>query len=182
MVLSALFTALIAAGSYLVIPLGPVPLAMQNFFVILAGLLLPPGRALSAVGLYLILGGIGLPLFAGGSGGIAHLVGPTGGYLFSYLPAVAVVSLMLRSLTRRDHGKSEGARSVVAYLVPAVSGVLIIYLPGVPWLKFSTGLPWSGAISAGMLPFLPGDLIKAVAAALVARPLRQRINDMLSAE
>ncbi len=189
-VISALFTSLISAGAYLAIPIGPVPLVMQNFFVILTGLLLPPGRALAVVGLYLLLGAIGLPLFAGGTGGIAHLIGPTGGYLISYLPAVWAVAMLKGLLSSGFSGSLEkgtmargregGFFSLLSYLLPALVAIVLIYLIGVPWLKLFTGISWLSALSAGMFPFIPGDILKAIAAALIARSLQKRIDDILS--
>jgi len=88
--LSCLFTALICAGAYLSIPIGPIPLTLGNFFVILGALLLGPGwGGLSAV-LYVVIGSLGFPVFSGGRGGLAQLVGPTGGYLFGYIVGALV--------------------------------------------------------------------------------------------
>ena len=89
---TAAFTALITVGAYLSFPLpgSPVPVVVQNFFVIVAGMLLGPRHGVAAVAVYLVLGAVGFPVFSGGSGGVAHLVGPTGGYLLGYLPAVFV--------------------------------------------------------------------------------------------
>lgn len=154
---AALFVALITVGSYIVIPLpfSPVPIALQSGFVILAGLLLSARWAVGSVALYLLLGALGLPLFAGGTGGVGHLLGPTGGYLFGYLPAVLATSLLKGdSLLRR--------------LIAGATGSLVIYALGVPWLAFVQGLSPGQAVSFGMLPFLPGDALKAIAAALLA--------------
>lgn len=154
----ALFVALITVGSYIVIPLpfSPVPIALQSGFVLLAGLMLPARWAVGSVLLYLFLGGVGLPLFAGGSGGLGHLVGPTGGYLLGYVPAVAATALI-------------AADSLWPRIVAATVGSLLIYAVGVPWLAIVQGLSPVQAISLGMVPFLPGDALKVVAAALLAK-------------
>jgi biotin transport system substrate-specific component len=91
MVFASLLAALIAVGAFLSIPIGPVPLVMQNMFVFLAGLLLGSRWGLASVAVYLLAGTCGLPVFAGGAGGIGRMVGPTGGYLLGYLPAVFIV-------------------------------------------------------------------------------------------
>ena len=88
MVYASLFAALTAVGAFLAIPIGPVPIVLQNMFVYLAGLLLGGRWGLASVGVYLLAGACGLPVFAGGLGGISRLIGPTGGYLIGYLPAV----------------------------------------------------------------------------------------------
>ena len=80
-VLTAVFTALIAAGAYIAVPIGPVPIVLTTFFVLLSGLLGGFRIGLYSVGVYLVLGIMGLPVFAGGAGGFAVLAGPTGGYL-----------------------------------------------------------------------------------------------------
>ena len=92
-VFSALFSALIIVGAYLKIPVGPVPIVLANFFVLLAGVLLGPKWGAASVGLYLLLGVVGLPVFAGG-GGIAYLTGPTGGFLIGYLPAAFLAGVI----------------------------------------------------------------------------------------
>lgn len=93
-VFAALFTALISVGAYLSIPVGPVPIVLQNFFVLLAGTMLGSSAGFSVVVTYLILGAIGLPVFHSGTGGIGIIMGPTGGYLLGYLPAVYITGLI----------------------------------------------------------------------------------------
>jgi biotin transport system substrate-specific component len=155
---AALFVALITLGSYIVIPLpfSPVPIALQSGFVILAGLLLPLRWAVASVGGYLLLGAVGLPLFAGGTGGLGHVLGPTGGYLLGYLPAVAITAVLAGDSPWRNG------------LAGAV-GSLVVYAVGVPWLGVVQGLSVLQAVSLGMLPFLIGDALKVVAAALLAQ-------------
>ncbi len=175
-VAAAGFTALIAIGAYISIPIGPVPIVLQNFFVLLSALLLGSKLALSSVFVYLFLGALGLPVFAGGTGGIAHFFGPTGGYLLSYLPAVVVTGLVARP---RNRSLSPRVTRVIAALL---AGTACIYLLGVPWLKFATQMNWNTAVTAGLLPFLPGDLLKIVVAVLVGRGFADRVDEFLHAE
>ena len=93
-VYASLLAALTAAGAYLAIPIGPVPIVLQNLFVFLSGLLLGPRWGVASVGVYLLAGVLGLPVFAGGVGGIGRFAGPTGGYLLGFLPAVYVIGLI----------------------------------------------------------------------------------------
>lgn len=166
-VYASLFAALIAAGAFLAIPIGPVPIVLQNMFVLLTGLLLGPRWGIAGVGIYLLAGAIGLPVFAGGTGGIGRILGPTGGYLIAYLPAVWVVAIV----SDRAKGSQTKGR-IVSDAVAMILGTLIIYGIGVPYLKAVTGMAWAKAIAVGMLPFLIGDALKIAAATAIARTLR----------
>jgi biotin transport system substrate-specific component len=162
-VLSALFTALIIVGAYISFPLpvSPVPIVLQNLFVLLAGLLLGRRWALGAVALYLLLGLIGLPVFSAARGGLAHFLGPTGGYLIGFLLAAGLAATIVGTAPRLW-------REIVAVVV----GTISIYLIGVPWLKVVADMSWPSALAAGLTPFLIGDALKAAAAVGIARLLR----------
>ena len=162
-VFASLMAALTAAGAYLAIPIGPVPIVLQNLFVMLAGLLLGAKWGLASVLLYLLLGAVGLPVFAGGAGGAAHFLGPTGGYLLGYAPAVAIIGTV-------SHVKKPG---FVTDLPALITGSLVVYIFGVGWLKVVTEMPLGKAITVGMIPFLPGDALK-IAVALFAAPIIRR--------
>jgi len=161
-VLASLMSALTAAGSYIQVPIGPVPIVLTNLFVLLAGLLLERRWALAGMGLYLLVGAIGMPVFAGGRGGVAHFLGPTGGYLFGYALAAWVAGF----LSHRSRNP------LVLDVLAAVMGCLCIYALGVPWLKFVTKMTWDRALMAGVVPFMVGDALKASAAIVLARAVR----------
>jgi len=155
---------LIASGSLLValmaqvkipLPFTPVPLTGQTFAVLLAGAALGSHRGAASLLLYLLQGIVGLPVFAGGANGLAYLAGPTGGYLLGFAVAAFVVGWLA------ERGKD---RRVVTALLVFLAGEAVIYLFGVTWLGVFIG--FEKALSAGLLPFLPGDAIKLVAAAL----------------
>ncbi|MCG8565367.1 MAG: biotin transporter BioY [Desulfobacterales bacterium] len=156
-VYSALFVALIAVGAFIAIPIGPVPIVLQNMFVLLAGLLLGPRWGLASVAVYLLVGLAGLPVFAGGTAGVGKLFGPTGGYLLGYLPAVFATGLISRIF------KGGMAGNILALVV----GSIIVYGAGVPWLKVAFSMSWSKALAAGMYPFILGDILKIIVAALI---------------
>lgn len=163
---TALFAALIAAGAFIAIPVGPVPIVLQNMFVLMAALVLGPRWGLCAILLYLFMGACGFPVFSGGTGGLGRLFGPTGGYLLGYIPAVAVTAVL---------GKTLG----YSYLTDAVAmtaGSIFVYGAGVPWLKFATGMPWDKALALGLVPFIIGDIIKIAAGTWAAGKMR-RIMD-----
>jgi biotin transport system substrate-specific component len=165
-VYASLMAALTAAGAYLAIPIGPVPIVLQNLFIFLSGLLLGPGWGTASVGVYLLAGILGLPVFAGGVGGIGRLAGPTGGYLLGFLPAVCVIGLI----------SNVSKTNVVRDLLAMICGSFIIYACGLSWLKMLTGMTLGKTLAVGMYPFLPGDALKIAAAVPVAKALRPVIH------
>jgi len=170
MVLASLMAALTAVGAYIHVPIGPVPIVLSTLFVILSGLLLGSRWGLASMGLYLLVGAIGIPVFAGGKGGFAHFFGPTGGYLFGYLLAAWITGLI-----------SERSRSLLILDIFAVLvGSLAIYSLGAPWLKMVTQLSWKKTFMLGLIPFLIGDAIKAAVAIVLARSVRPILKRQLS--
>ncbi len=151
----SVFTALCAQVSFH-IPITPVPITLQTLAVLLTGAALGSRRGALAMLLYLAEGAAGLPVFAGGTGGFVHLIGFTGGYLWSYPFAALVTGLLCeRRLDRR----------LLTSALAMLPGTLVIYAFGVPWLAVSLHLNLLTAFMLGMVPFIPGDLIKLVIAA-----------------
>ncbi|HEU5394900.1 MAG TPA: biotin transporter BioY, partial [Candidatus Methylomirabilis sp.] len=148
----SLLTALCAQ---IVIPLIPVPITGQTFAVLLIGAALGARRGAAAIGLYVVEGLVGLPVFAGGGAGLARLQGPTGGYLLGFIAAAYLTG------TLAERGWDRSVRFAAAAMA---AGNVVIYLFGVPWLALFLG--WPKAVTAGLLPFIPGDLLKLAAAAL----------------
>jgi biotin transport system substrate-specific component len=159
---ASLLAALTAVGAFIAIPIGPVPIVLQNLFVYLTGLLLGSKWGVTAMAVYLLAGACGLPVFSGGKGGIGHLVGPTGGYLLGFLPAV----FMTGWITERAEKKN------LAGILAMVCATAVIYLFGVAWLKTITGMALGKTMAVGMYPFLIGDAIKIAVAAALAKALR----------
>jgi len=156
-------SALVAACAHLSLPLyfTPVPLSLAPFAVLLLGLLLSPRLAAATLGAYLAEGALGLPVFAPGplmSGGLAHLLGPTGGYLLAYPFAACLIAFLWR----------RSGRSFSAALVSAGAGNLAILACGALWLAALSHVPVRTAIDLTVLPFLPGDALKIAAAAALA--------------
>ncbi|WP_286182128.1 biotin transporter BioY [Desulfovibrio sp. Huiquan2017] len=160
LVWTALMAALIGAGAYLIVPIGPVPVSMQPFFIFLAGYLLGPRHAAMAMALYLLAGFIGLPVFAGGKSGLGYLLGPTGGYLVGFLGTGFICGL-----GRTRAGELPWTRGLLAGL----AGVGLVYATGAIWLKYVLALSWAKAMVAGVLPFIPWDILKVVVALACAR-------------
>lgn len=168
----ALFAALMAAGAFIRVPVGPVPITLTTLFLVLAGLILGSGGGSATVLVYLAMGAAGLPVFAGG-GGPAVFAGPTGGFLIAYIPAAAVAGLCAEAAAGKDRGR------IFWYIAGAAAATIIIYAGGVPWLKYRLAMNWPKAFAAGMLPFLPGDGLKAAAAVSIAAALRKRTPEIL---
>ena len=157
---AALFTALLAVSAYISIPIGSVPFTLQVFVVLLAGMVLGPRLGLLSVLAYLILGLVA-PVYSGGGSGLGVLFGPTGGYLIGFIPAV----LLTGALAGR------GGAGLVRLTLAGLAGVVPIYALGTAWLAVQLDLGLGAAIAAGVAPFLWVDVLKALAAALVARAL-----------
>lgn len=157
-------SALVAVSSHISLPLWftPVPLTLQPFAVILLGLLLSPRLAAVTLGAYLLEGAAGLPVFAPGfalGAGMAHLLGPTGGYLMSYPAAAALVAWTRQNVSRGFTGAA----------LSAAAGNALILLCGFVWLTVWTHAAVGSAFALAVLPFLPGDALKVVAAAAIVR-------------
>ncbi len=161
LILAALFAALIAVGALVALPFwGPVPFTLQVFFVLLAGLVLGPRLGAIAVTLYLLLGLIA-PVYAQGSSGLGTLLGPTGGYLLGFVAAASLAGMLA--------GRS---RSRLRLIVAAGLALAPIYLLGTTWLAWQLHIgDVRTALLEGVMPFLPLDLAKVVAATVVASAL-----------
>ncbi|HDL89993.1 MAG TPA: biotin transporter BioY [Thermodesulforhabdus norvegica] len=168
MVLASLFAALMSIGGYIYIPIGPVPIVLNNLFVLLAGLVLGPLYGGLSVILYLLLGIAGFPVFAGGKSGLAHIVGPTGGYLFGFLVGALLTGIISRL---KPFGKD-----IISSTAAAICGGLAIYVPGLIWLHIVSKMSWAKTLSVGFFPFLLGDAIKIVGAVLVAYKIRPYVS------
>ncbi len=176
--LVALFSALLVVLGLIPpipLPIVPVPITLQTFGVMLAGLILGPTRGGLVLLLYVGLALLGLPVLPGGRAGLAVLAGPTAGFLLGMVPGA-----ILTGWLARQHQRSAGVGvgvvrdTVRCALAAIVGGIVLVYLVGIPWLAFVTKM---GLVKACwvMLVFVPGDLIKALVAAAVAQRIR-RLN------
>ncbi|MBM3319541.1 MAG: biotin transporter BioY [Candidatus Eisenbacteria bacterium] len=155
---------LVAASAQIAfrVPFSPVPVTAQTLAVLLVGALLGSRLGTAAILLYLMEGAAGLPFFAQGAGGVAFLAGPTGGYLFAFVPAAFLVgALAERGWDRRP----------LAAAAAMALGSAVILLGGASFLARLIGP--ERAIDAGILPFLPGDLLKTALAALAVSAARR---------
>lgn len=164
-VYSALFAALIIVLGFISIPIGPVPISGISLGVMLAASVLPPKRAAYSVLIVILLGAAGLPVFSGFAGGMGILLGPRGGYYAGFLVGAYIISFCIGS-------SNNWARLLTANII---GGMLVVYAIAIPWLIFVTHLEVGQAFFAGALPFLPGDLLKALVTTVLARTLRRNI-------
>ncbi len=132
----------------------------------LTALLIGVRWGMGAIAVYLLAGACGLPVFAGGMGGIGRLAGPTGGYLIGYLPMVLIIGLIVEKTDKR----------MIFDILAMILGTIILYACGVTWLKIVTGMAWSKALTVGMYPFLIGDAVKIAVAVPLAHSLRPSIK------
>lgn len=162
-------TALTAISAQIAIPLPftPVPLTLQTFAVLVGAAALGAERAVLAQVLYITLAVAGAPVMAGANGGREAVMGATGGYLIGFVLASYVVGRIA----------SRGATTKISTTALAyIAGSATIYLIGAPWLAYTTGNTMAWAIANGVVPFLIGDAIKAVAAGAVL-PLAWKLTN-----
>ncbi|MGO9441941.1 MAG: biotin transporter BioY [Terriglobales bacterium] len=159
LVVGASFFVALCARVTVPLPFTPVPLTLQNFAVLLVGLALGSRRGFAALALYLAEGACGLPVFnPTGLGGIAQLLGPTGGYLMAY-PLVAFVSGWIAE---------RGSKSFPRYFVAASLGEVLLFAGGLAWLSVWTHGSWWQAAHFGLYPFVFAEVVKVMAAAGLA--------------
>lgn len=179
-IITALFAALMVAGAYIAIPVGPVSITLQTLFVLLAGILGGKAIGLSAVAVYLALGAMGLPVFSGGAGGFAHFASPTGGFLISWLPAVTLAGFCAdRGFSHGKAGESTTRHQLLWIMLGAVLATIVVYAVGLPILKIVLELSWSQTIAVGLFPFIPGDLLKIVASVILGNLFAPRVRTFL---
>jgi len=147
------------------LPFTPVPITGQTFGVLLLGALLGSRYGTAVVAAYVLEGVIGLPVFAGWKGGVAALFGPTGGYIIGFVFAAFVVGWLI---------ELGWAKRFDLTLAALLIGNAVIYALGLPWLAFFVG--WDKTLQLGLLPFLPGDLLKLVAASVAVKALSRPVR------
>ena len=165
----ALMVAMNCVSAYIIIPLpfSLSPLALQTLIVNLTGYVLNAKQAFMTMLVYLLVGLAGVPVFTGGSAGPGKLFGPTGGYIIGFL----VTAVFLAYFKGEKYNFKRYA------LLGCVIGIPLIYVFGVVQLKLITGMTWDKAILTGALPFIPLDIVKCLAAAVIAGPINRIFTD-----
>ena len=166
MTLIAVMTAVMCVLSPISNPLGPVPVSLATLVILLTAYILGMKRAVIAVILYLLIGLAGVPVFSGFSGGIAKLIGPTGGYLIGYIPMVLIAGLII----------DRYYRNYLISITGMAAATAVLYAIGTAWLAYSASMTPAAALAAGVIPFIPLDLVKIVIAAVLGPVLRLRLE------
>lgn len=165
----ALMVAMNCVSAYIIIPLpfSLSPLALQTLIVNLTGYVLNAKQAFMTMLVYLLVGLAGVPVFTGGSAGPGKLFGPTGGYIIGFLFTAVFLAYF--------RGEKYSFKRYA--LLGCVIGIPLIYVFGVVQLKLITGMGWDKAILTGALPFIPLDIVKCLAAAVIAGPINRIFTD-----
>lgn len=166
MVFTAMFAALIAVCSIISIPIGEVPVTLQTFAVCLTAAMLGWKRGTLAVFIYILLGAIGVPVFAGMSGGIGILAGPTGGYIIGFILTSLIVGF----------AADRWARKALSLAITMVAGVLACYVTGTIWFMVVTGMGLVESLMLCVVPFLLFDAAKIALAVLLSNRLSKVVN------
>lgn len=185
----ALFAAVICVGCFIKIPVGVVPVVLQNALCILTGVLLGGFLGGAPAALFLLAGLIGLPVYSGGSGGIAVWLGPTGGFLPGYLLGALAAGLIAGKPSVTE--KKIMLKTALRVTAAIVAGMVILYIPGV--IRFAYWALGAGKVPADksvvaytmgacVIPYIPGDIIKTIVAVPVALKLRPVLAQYLYSE
>ena len=182
----ALFAAIICVGCFIRIPLGAIPIVLQNVLCVLCGVLLGGWLGGVPTALFLLAGLIGLPVYSGGTGGLAVWLGPTGGFLPGYLLGALAAGLISGHPDVCE--KKSSWKTALRVSAAIIAGMVILYVPGVIW--FSAWATAAGKVpveknalaytmSTCVIPFIPGDILKIVVAIPVALKIRPVVAQYL---
>ncbi len=165
MVLCAVFSAILCIFCVLTVPIGTVPVSMATFAIMLTAIILGPKKGSISVIIYILLGSVGLPVFSGFKGGFQVLVGPTGGYIWSYIFMV----LLIGSVTKKY------ANSRIIIFISCVASIIICYIFGTVQFALVQGTSFVSALSVCVLPFIPFDILKAILAVFLGSAVKTRL-------
>lgn len=150
----------------LAIPISPVPISFTNLAVYFTIYVLGTKKGTISYLIYLLLGLVGLPVFSGFSGGAGKLFGPTGGYLIGFIFMALICGIFIEKWPAK----------LYLHFVGMILGTAVCYLFGTIWLAFQANMDFSAALAAGVIPFIPGDLVKIVIALLAGPVIRKQLK------
>ncbi len=165
--MAGLLAACTAVLAQIVIPIGPVPFNLAVFGAFLAGMILSPGMAVLSMATYWLMAAIGLPVMAGLQGGLGAVLSPTGGYVAGYLLLAGCTALVAE-------------RPMPMRLAGMALGLVLCYTLGTVWFICATGTALPAALSMCVLPFIPADVAKGIAAAWLAQTIKRRVLQNVS--
>lgn len=173
LVLCALCAAITCILAPLSVPLaGEVPVSLATFAVLLSGILLGAKFGALSQLIYVLLGSVGVPVFAGWTGGIGITLGMTGGYIIGYIPMAFVAGLIYYRFGRNE----SGARKYAVMFAAMFLATAVLYILGTAWFMVQSKMTLAASLAACVIPFLPGDLIKIIAVMLVAPPIEAALK------
>jgi len=163
--ITALATAILCIMAPLSIQIGPVPISLTNFVLYFTLYILGWKRTTVSYIIYLLIGAVGLPVFSGFTGGLAKVAGPTGGYLIGFIPMVILSGLVILHSRKRS-----------VHILAMIAATLVCYAFGTAWYCIQASVQVPVALGICVIPFLPFDLVKIAAAALIGPRVRKRIE------
>ncbi len=166
MIYVALFAAVICVCSLISINIGEVPITLQTFAVCAAAAMLGWKRGTLSVIIYILLGAIGLPVFAGGSGGFGIIAGSTGGYIVGFIFTALIVGFVADKFNRK----------IIALVIAMVVGILVCYAFGTPWFMFVTNMDLVTSLGYCVIPFLIPDAVKIIVATVLVNRLNKIVK------
>jgi biotin transport system substrate-specific component len=190
-ILCAFFAALTAVFSQVSVPLPftPVPISLASLAVLICGGVLGAKRGALAMVVYVLLGAVGLPVFANFSGGAGVIAGPTGGYIIGYIFAAAVMGLFSGKEDEVSGGATQGpqgqsaktgfagtGKGILRTIAKGVPAMIVLYAFGTAWFVISTGTGVAASLLLCVVPFIPGDILKIIAAAAVCEALKNPLR------
>ena len=164
-------------------PFSPVPISLATLILYLCVYILGRCDAVISCAIYLLIGLVGIPVFSGFTGGLGKVLGPTGGYLLGYLFLVYVSGLFVEKWSQGSKSgnlkkEETGVHCNLNYLMQGVGmilGTAVCYLFGSLWLSYQSGMEFAVALGVGVLPFIPGDILKIVVGVIVGASVRKRL-------
>lgn len=163
--LCALFTAFIAICSQIAIHIGDIPISLSMLAIYITGMVLGAKYGVISVIVYILLGAVGIPVFAGGKGGAAVILGPTGGFIIGYIFCVMIVGWF--------NGKKE--KNKIYSIISMILGLISCYVLGMGWYSIISEVPIKLALKYCVIPFIPGDIIKIIIAVIVYDIIHKRV-------
>ncbi|WP_244835154.1 biotin transporter BioY [Clostridium sp. BJN0001] len=156
----------VAAPFSIPLPFTPTPISFANLAIYFSACILGAKKSTLSVLIYLLIGSIGLPVFAGFSGGLSGIAGPTGGYLIGFLFMAFISGLFIEKFENK----------IYICIIGMILGTAVCYLFGTAWLSMQLKLSFNKALVMGVFPFIPGDLIKIIVASIVGIKVRKRLE------
>lgn len=164
----ALFTALTAICSQIQIPLPEIPINLALFAVFMSGALLGAGYGALSMITFVLLGAVGIPVFAGAKGGLAAVTGATGGYIIGYIVCAWLTGFIIKHTSNK----------IYIMVIAMIIGLAACYILGTIWYMIISGNALKVSLTYCVIPFLPGDAIKIMLAAVISNRIRHMVDDI----